>query len=57
MVTDNQKNDKYNHVIIKIEELISYQLSYQWTENSALWSAFAVPIVDPYTYLCYSLIL
>ncbi len=26
-------------VIIKGKELISHQLPYQWTENSALWSA------------------
>ncbi len=43
VVTDNQglteKWHKHNHVIIKGKELISHQLSNQWTENNALWSA------------------
>ncbi len=46
-VTDNQglteKGLKYNHVIINGKELIYHELSYQWTENSALWSALQPP--------------
>ncbi len=51
VVTDNQslteKPHKYNHVIIKGKELIFHQLSYQWTENSALWSALRSQLSSP----------